>query len=235
MHLKELNHRSPLRVFERSVHGGLGKGNIGVVASRTGVGKTGFLTCLALDDLLRDRKVLHVTTAHTVDHVREYYDELFADMAREAHLEETVVALDRIEHNRFIRSLNGRSFHVDGFEQSLSMLRTEVSFKPDVVVIDGYDFDGGTSEELGRLRAIAREHDFEVWMAMRIPKPENEADWHAMPRHVERFSEALSVCVLLQPVDGGSIRIRLLKDHDNKDVADLALDLDPRTFLIREA
>src|SRR5436190_7396471 len=98
MHLKELSHRSPLRLFERSVHGGLGRGNIGVVASRTGVGKTAFLTCLALDDLLRDRRVLHVTTSHTVDHVRAFYDEMFADLAREAHLEETVVALDKIEH-----------------------------------------------------------------------------------------------------------------------------------------
>jgi hypothetical protein len=234
MHLKELNHRSPLRVFERSVHGGLGKGNLGVVASRTGVGKTAFLTCVALDDLLRDRKVLHVTTDRTVDHVRAHYDEIFADLAREAHLEETVVALDMIERNRFIRSLNGRNFHVDGFEESLSMLRSEVSFKPDVVIIDGYDFETGSSEELTRLRTIIREHDCEAWMAMRIAKPEDEENWHALPPPMSRLHDVVAVCVLLQPV-GGGVRIRLLKDHDNPNITELALDLDPKTFLIREA
>ena len=43
MYTKEINERSPLRVFERSIHGGLGKGNLGVVMSRAGVGKTAFL------------------------------------------------------------------------------------------------------------------------------------------------------------------------------------------------
>ena len=40
MHRKELNERSPIRVLEASIHGGLGSGNIGVVVARHGVGKT---------------------------------------------------------------------------------------------------------------------------------------------------------------------------------------------------
>ena len=39
----ELIKRSPLRVFEQSIHGGLGRGNIGVLASPKGVGKTACL------------------------------------------------------------------------------------------------------------------------------------------------------------------------------------------------
>ena len=234
MHLKELTHRSPLRVFERSVHGGLGKGNIGVVAARTGVGKTAFLTCVALDDLLRDRKVLHVTTSQTVDHVRAYYDEMFVDLARETHLEETVVALDRIERNRFIRSLNGRAFEVPALESWLSMLRTEVGFRPDVVMIDGFEFETGSEATLTKLREIAREHGCEVWMTARVSKEESEGDWQSMPTGVAKMGDSISVCVLLQPV-GDSVRIRLLKDHDSQSLAELTLDLDPKTFLIKQA
>ena len=40
MFLKKVHDRSPLRVFERSIHGGLGRGNLGVVLSRAGMGKT---------------------------------------------------------------------------------------------------------------------------------------------------------------------------------------------------
>jgi hypothetical protein len=234
MHLKELTHRSPLRVFERSVHGGVGKGNIGVVCARTGVGKTAFLTCVALDDLLRDRKVLHVTTGQTVDHVRAYYDEVFADLARETHLEETHVALDKIEHNRFIRSLNGRGFDATSLQSALSLLRTEVGFRPDVLIVDGYDFEKGTPDTLSKLRDVAREHGCEVWMTARVTKEESEADWHELPASVAKMGALVSVVVLLQPV-GDAIRIRLVKDHDNPDVADLTLDLDPKTFLIKQA
>ena len=69
MHRKELNERSPLRVLEQSIHGGLGRGNLGVVMARHGVGKTAFLVGVALDDLMRGRKVLHVSLEQPVDRV----------------------------------------------------------------------------------------------------------------------------------------------------------------------
>ena len=55
MYRKELNERSPLRLLENSIHGGLGRGNLGVVVARHGVGKTAFLVGVALDDLLRSK------------------------------------------------------------------------------------------------------------------------------------------------------------------------------------
>ena len=87
MYRKELNDRSPLRIFENSIHGGLGRGNIGVVVARHGIGKTAFLVGVALDDVMRGKKVLHVALNKTVDHVREFYDELFLDLAHSAGLE----------------------------------------------------------------------------------------------------------------------------------------------------
>jgi len=233
MHLKELTHRSPLRVFERSLHGGLGKGNLGIVIARSGVGKSAFMTLLAIDELLRDRRVLHVVTTQSVDHVREYYDEIFADMARAANLEESVVARDRIEHNRFIRSLSGRPLSLDAFAQSLGMLRRDAGFRPDVVLVDGYHFDEAPLDELRQLRELVRHNEAELWMSMRLRQEDESDDWRVLPQPVDRLQNFLSVCVLLQPV-GDGIRIRLLKDHDNPKIADLSLDLDPRTYLVRQ-
>ncbi len=88
MYRKELNERSPLRVFEQSIHGGLGRGNIGVAVGRHGVGKTAFLVGVALDDLMRGRKVLHVALDQSVEKVRQYYDEIFMDLARTSELED---------------------------------------------------------------------------------------------------------------------------------------------------
>src|SRR5512140_2172131 len=105
MYRKEVNERSPMRVFEKSMHGGLGQGNVGVVASAPGVGKTPLLVQIALDDLLRDRRVLHITHEHSVDHVRTHYSELFHDLCTLSQLSDPdAVRLD-IERNRMIFSL----------------------------------------------------------------------------------------------------------------------------------
>src|SRR5689334_24648984 len=107
MYRKDVNERSPMRVFEKSMHGGLGRGHVGVVASRPGVGKTALLVQIALDDLLRDRRVLHISHEHAVDHVRAYYDEIFHDLAERTKLEEPESVRLLIERGRQIYSLLG--------------------------------------------------------------------------------------------------------------------------------
>ena len=49
MYRKFLNARSPLRLLEKGLHGGLGKGNLGLVLAGHGVGKTACLVGIALD------------------------------------------------------------------------------------------------------------------------------------------------------------------------------------------
>ena len=60
---KELLKRSPIRVLEKSIHGGLGQGNLGVFIGRKGVGKTATLIHVALDKLLEEQHVVHLTFA----------------------------------------------------------------------------------------------------------------------------------------------------------------------------
>ena len=91
-----------MRVFDKSMHGGLGRGNVGVVASGPGVGKTPLLVQIALDDLLHDRKVLHITHEHTVDHVRTYYSEIFHDICVSSQLEDPDSEMLDVERNRMI-------------------------------------------------------------------------------------------------------------------------------------
>src|SRR5215203_2536735 len=104
MFRKEVNERNPMRVFEKSMHGGLGKGNLGGVISRAGVGKTAMLVQIALDDLMRERKVLHISHEHAVDHVRAYYDEIFHELAAQCKLENVEQERIKVERRRLIYS-----------------------------------------------------------------------------------------------------------------------------------
>ena len=153
MYRSEINERSPMRVFERSMHGGLGRGNVGVIAARPGVGKTPMLVQIGLDDLLRERKVLHISHEHAVDHVRAYYDEIFHDIAVFKRLEDPErVRLD-MERSRLIfshlgqtksapPSLRGGMTSVTRILETVAFARDVAHFNPDVVIIDGFDLTG---------------------------------------------------------------------------------------------
>src|SRR5512139_3672186 len=78
--------QSPLRILDRSIRGGLGKGHLGVIMAPAGVGKSACLVHIGLDALLRDRPVLHVAVGQTVERVSARYEALFEDLAERVDL-----------------------------------------------------------------------------------------------------------------------------------------------------
>jgi len=63
MYRDYLTARSPVRLLEKSLHGGLGDGNLGVVLAGHGVGKSSFLVGVGIDELLRGGTVLRPVSA----------------------------------------------------------------------------------------------------------------------------------------------------------------------------
>jgi hypothetical protein len=230
MHSKELNERSPLRLLEQSIHGGLGRGNLGVVVAQAGVGKTAFLVGIALDDLMRDRKVLHVALDEPVDKIRDYYDEIFMDLARTSGLEDIGNERLRIERNRNIHTYRGNAFSIAKLREAIGFLRTHMHFDPATLIIDGFRFGKATVADLEELRQVAQEIDGELWMSAVIDR-QPAAGEDRVPEPVAHVARALDVILSMQP-DGGVVHLRLLKDHDNPEVSDSHVALDPNTLLL---
>lgn len=233
MYAKQIHERSPLRVFERSIHGGLGRGNIGVVASRAGTGKTSFLVGIALDDLLRGRKVCHVALEQSVEHVREYYDEIFNDLAHATHLEDAAKVRVDVERGRHIHTFLGHSFSMVKFKAAIGFLKEHLHFEPDVIVIDGFEFGGDHYDDLSEIRDVARRLNAELWMSARTHRDAAAPQPGSLPSPLARYTDLLSVVVSLEPV-GDRVRLRLEKDHASTNLAELYLDLDPQTLLVTE-
>ena len=232
MYRKEVNERSPLRVFERSIQGGLGKGNVGVVMSRAGAGKTAFLVDIALDDLMRERKVLHINIDNPVEKVREFYDEIFNDLAESQNLERRERAHLIVERNRLIQTYGRDSFSIDKVKQGIQMAQEHMHFDPEVIILDGWPkFSTATDEDVQQLVDLAKQYNCELWVSARARR-EDERDERGIPTKVARFDDKLAVIIQLEP-ESDHIKLNLVKDHDNQDVASLFLELDPRTLLVK--
>jgi hypothetical protein len=230
MYSKELSERNPLRLFEHSIHGGVGPGNLGVVVARHGIGKTAFLVGIALDDAIRGRKVLHVSLDKTVDHTREFYDEIFMDLARSAGLEDLATARIDMERHRMIHTYAGGTFSVDKLRHSMEFLKETAHFEPECLIIQGFHFDKATTEDVEALRKLAGDFKVELWMSA-LTHRESLSDNQGIPDELSKFTSAIAVIVQMAD-DKGSVKVSLLKDHDNPNVAKLSLSLDPATMLL---
>ena len=106
MDIQELNALSPLRAFDESLNGGLGKGNLGVLVSRHGIGKTACLVHLATDKLFRNEHIIHVSFSGNVEHVINWYKEVFRQISEDRSLEDAAEIYNEILANRVVMNFS---------------------------------------------------------------------------------------------------------------------------------
>ena len=229
MYKKFLTARSPLRLLEKGLHGGLGKGNLGLVVAGHGVGKTSFLVGVALDDLLRGDHVLHVVLDQTVSHTRDYYDTVFDDLAATTHLEDEAMVHADVDRRRSIRAYPPSGFDARKLGEAVAV-EQETGAKPALVIVEGIDPGQLTSDELQSWKRVAQDLPAEIWISV-AGDDETIAD---VPASLASVRDEFGVILALEP-GTDAVALRALKDHDDPDVADLHVALDPRTLLLKRS
>jgi hypothetical protein len=226
MYQKFLTARSPVRLLEKGLHGGLGKGNLGLVLAGHGVGKTSFLVGVALDELLRGGKVLHVAIDQTVAHTRAHYDTLFEELAAQARLEDAAQVHADVDRRRSIRALTSASFGAAKLREAVK-IQQETGNAPALVIVENFDAARGSRAELADTKALAQELGAEIWLSVAC----SGEQVNGLPGALANARDAFGVILALEP-EGKSVALRALKDHENPDVSALRVALDPRTLLL---
>ena len=230
---KSLIERSPVRIFDRAIGGGLGAGNIGVVLARNGVGKTGFLIGLAIDALLRERKVLYISTKESVEHITAFFEQIFHAMADELGMNEVPQRQLLMERGRHILCYNRDFFSLEKLEQSVAFLKDTTGFSPDMVIMDGTPrFEKTEAWEMEGIRKLAAGWQAEIWTSANLHREGQELDERGVPSEVARFDADLGVIIHLCP-ESDHIKLKITKDHQRETAAHVQMELDPTTLLLR--
>lgn len=227
----ELNERGPLRVFEKSINGGLGKGHIGVLASKKGVGKTACLVHIATDKLFRGRHVIHVSFSQKVDHIINWYEDIFKEIAKKRDLEDAVDIHDEIIKNRVIMNFNSQGTTIDQVLKSLGAMMTEGHFPADSVIFDGYQLAEASQDDMDKLKAFAKEANIELWFSVSLNGETPTFNNDGVPTVLVEKIKDLDVLITLK-YEGDHVHFQVIKDHENLEPKDMSLKLDPKTMLI---
>ena len=228
---EELIKRSPLRVLEKTTHGGLQRGGIGVFAGYKGVGKTACLVHVATDQLLQEKHVIHISFCEATDHIISWYEEIFGELASRYELDGAMGVHDAIIRNRIIMNFRQDGIHWSQIQERVTTLINSSHFAADTVVVDGYDVSCATAEEFGAIRAFASTHSLRVWLTTSLAEKPSPGDATTMPPELSPFCDNLDIIIKLINM-GTYVHLQLIKDHTNETTADLHLRLDPRVLLI---
>lgn len=223
---KFVNARSPLRLLEKGLHGGLGIGNVGLVLAGHGVGKSSVLVGVALDEALRGGVVLHVALDQTVAHVRAHYDAIFEEFATSKQIEDVAATHQEIDRQRSIRAYSPGGFSAGKLREAVK-LEAEAGSRPTLILIEGVDLVSFDSDEIAEVRGLAGELAAEVW----ISAASDTEVVGELPPAVQSVASVVSVILALEPA-ANAIKLRVLKDHENTDLSALHVSLDAKTLLL---
>jgi RecA-family ATPase len=237
MIISELVQRSPMRVFEKSIHGGLKAGEIGIIASTSGVGKTSVLVQIALDKLLQEKKVIHVSFTQHTGYVLAWYEDIFDEFIRKKNLENARDVKDEIIKNRVLMNFSQDGVTGDQVLRSLRAMIVEGGFKAEYLIIDGFDFSRMDRELISKVKKFAGELGLEIWYSCTVSSGngklgESQYTKQNIPLLLKDFADLVDSVVVLEP-KGDHIEFSVSKDRDTYNPPAMAIKLDPKTLLIQ--
>jgi hypothetical protein len=233
MVLNELIQRSPIRIFEQSIHGGLKRGEIGIIASPNGVGKTSVLVQLAMDKLLQSKKVIHVSFTQHTHYVLSWYEDIFDELISRKNLENEADVKNDVVKNRVLMIFNQDGMPKDQILKSLRAMIAGGGFAADSIIIDGFDFARTGREHIAGIRDFAAEMGVSVWYSCSVKDDDRQYDKEKMPVLIQDFADLVDVVIILDPKPD-HIELSISKDRDSRVNKSMAMRLDPKTLLILE-
>lgn len=227
----ELIVNNPLRALglEEKAGGGI-QSMMGLVMARAGLGKTAILVQFALDCMLLGNKVLHVSIGEGVDKTRTWYDDILSLLTDG----EKIGSIPEIMKNRMIMTFKESSFSKALLEERLDDLVKQNIYKPECLIIDGYDFASNDKESLEELRDFMNERGLKmIWFSAVSHREDPRVSLDGVPAPCHEVDSLFETVLLIKPV-GDAMKLEIVKCDSCKLDPGTILMLDPSTMLIKK-
>ena len=90
--------QNPLRVLKLTAN----EKKMGLIMARAGLGKTALLVQIALDAILRGKRVLHISIGESLDKTKLWYDDILQVILHECPVAKPHELIDMVRQHRMI-------------------------------------------------------------------------------------------------------------------------------------
>ena len=214
---------SPVRFFDKIADGGLKEGEIGLVTSKKGLGKTAVLVQFGLDAMLQSKQLVHVSFDQHSSNIIAWYDSIFSEIAKQKNIADNSELKNSINKERTILNFNQETFTLPRVIKTLKALK-EGGISVSSLVIDGLVLDGVSKDDVKAVADFAKEEKIVVWFS--DTKDSNKLEDTCSAELLAYFD-----CVCHIESDGKGLQLNMLKLR-NKESVQGSVSLDTKTLLM---
>lgn len=189
------------------MNGGLGSGEIGIIMSPTGGGKSHFLVQVGANALRQGLNVLHYTFELSEHKVGIRYDSNLTGVSATDVPDEKEFVLDHYKKNKYgrliIKDYPTNTASVATLKAHIEKLAITKSFVPDIIIIDYADIMRSSRQHdslrhelklvYEELRGMAMELRIPIWSASQTNRESTDSDIVGLNKISESFGKAM-VC-----------------------------------------
>lgn len=222
--------QNPLRVLKLT-------GNdkkMGLIMARAGIGKTALLVQIALDAILRGKRVLHISIGESLDKTKLWYDDMLQAVLQECPVARPHELIDMVRQHRMIMTFKVGGFDRERLAERLHDLIQQHIFTPDCVVIDGFDFAAADHAKLEGIRALMEELKLQTWFSATSHRDDARVSPSGVPAPCHEMDDLFETAALLKSYQD-HVQLEILRDNGKKAEENSHLCLDPATMMVKQA
>lgn len=220
---QDLISNSPVRFFENATDGGLKAGQMGLITSKKGLGKTSILVQFGIDALIQDKHLVHISFDQHSSNVIAWYDSILAEICKKRNLGENSELNNSIVRNRIILNFNQETFSLPKIVNTINALK-DGGITVGTIIIDGADMSKMSFDDV---KSVA---DY--------VKAEKMTAWFSETNESAKLSETLNkdILPLFETVahigsNGSALELSVLKSNGTE-VSGVNVNLDTKTLLM---
>jgi len=223
-----LVNQNPLRVLNLGRH----NKHMGLIMARAGLGKTALLVQIALDSILRGNRVIHISIGASIDKTKIWYDDILHFILQDGSVTNPHELIDMVQRHRMIMTFKESAFSRPRLEERLNDLILQDIFKPNCLVVDGFDFENTTREDLEDIKDLLDAMSMQAWFSAVSHRNDDRVSPAGIPAPCHDIDDLFDTVVLLKPEDK-MIQLDIIRNN-GEDACDTgALTLDPTTMMVK--
>lgn len=223
--------KNPLRGLYPAEGSNQADHSMGLIMARAGLGKTAILVQIALDNMFRGKKVLHVNIGEGMDKTKAWYADAFSHISEHYKVDNVPVLQDETMRNRMIMTFKESSFSRPKLEERLNDLVYQNIFRPDCIVIDGFDFAATNHEAVEDLKELMSAMNVTAWFTALCHRDDDRVSAAGIPAPCHEMDDLFETVIVLQP-EPEAIKLNIVKNDGGSGNAGQDLRLDPATMMI---
>lgn len=230
MGYEPLVQQNPLRVLNM----GRENNQMGLVMARPGLGKTALLVQIALDAILRGKRVIHVSIGESIEKTKTWYDDILHLVLQEHSVNSPHELIEMVAHHRMIMTFKVAAFTRSRLEERLNDLVLQDIFRPNCIIIDGFDFESTDRESLEDIKNLIESMNMQAWFSAIHHREDPRISPAGIPAPCHELDDLFDMIILLKPEKDATIQLDIIRNYGAQVEGGKGLLLDPTTMMVKE-